>query len=149
MGEAQRLGLSQSEPVKLTKPNAQKLHRRETSTVPAAQTPPSTSAQARFLPDFEHDSENPMRVAVNTWSGELHYRDRISKQVVLLQQHYHLTNREAEVLEEIVRGNGVARIATKLFVSENTIRTHGKRLYVKLDIHKKQELLDLVEMFVP
>ncbi len=34
-------------------------------------------------------------------------------------------------------------------VSENTIRTHAKRIYAKLDIHKKQELLDLIESFDP
>lgn len=39
----------------------------------------------------------------------------------------------------------MARIAEELVVSENTIRTHMRRLYAKLDIHKKQELLDLLE----
>ena len=34
-------------------------------------------------------------------------------------------------------------------VSENTIRTHSKRIYTKLAIHKKQELLDLIESFEP
>lgn len=34
-------------------------------------------------------------------------------------------------------------------VSENTIRTHSKRIYTKLDIHKKQELLDLIDSFDP
>ena len=36
-----------------------------------------------------------------------------------------------------------------LFISENTMRTHSKRIYAKLDIHKKQELLDLIESFDP
>ena len=39
----------------------------------------------------------------------------------------------------------VARIAEMLVVSENTIRTHSKRIYAKLDIHKKQELLVLID----
>ena len=47
-------------------------------------------------------------------------------------------------MELIARGNTVARIAEDLVVTENTIRTHSKRIYAKLDIHKKQELLDLV-----
>ena len=42
-------------------------------------------------------------------------------------------------MELIARGNTVARIAEDLVVSENTIRTHSKRIYTKLDIHKKQE----------
>ena len=77
------------------------------------------------------------------------YLDRISKQAALLQQHYRLSARETEVMELIARGNTVARIAEDLVVSENTIRTHAKRIYAKLDIHKKQELLDLIESFDP
>lgn len=57
--------------------------------------------------------------------------------------------REAEVAELIARGNTVAHIAELLFVSENTVRTHSKRIYVKLDIHKRQELIALVESFEP
>ena len=57
--------------------------------------------------------------------------------------------RETEVMELIARGNTVARIAEDLVVTENTIRTHSKRIYAKLDIHKKQELLDLIESFDP
>ena len=75
------------------------------------------------------------------------YQDRISKQAALLQQHYRLSAREAEVMELIARGNTVSRIAEDLIVSENTIRTHSKRIYAKLDIHKKQQLLDLIDSF--
>ncbi len=77
------------------------------------------------------------------------FQDRISKQAALLRQHYRLSAREAEVMELIARGNTVARIAEDLVVSENTIRTHSKRIYAKLDIHKKQELLDLIDAFDP
>ena len=77
------------------------------------------------------------------------YQDRISKQAAALQRRYRLSAREAEVMELIARGNTVARIAEDLVVSENTIRTHSKRIYAKLDIHKKQELLDLIESFDP
>lgn len=50
-------------------------------------------------------------------------------------------------MELLARGNSVARIAEVLVVSENTIRTHSKRIYAKLSIHKRQELVDLVESF--
>lgn len=81
--------------------------------------------------------------------GEPLYRDRISKQAALLRQHYRLSARETEVMELIARGNSVARIAEDLVVSENTIRTHSKRIYAKLAIHKKQDLLDLIESYNP
>lgn len=77
------------------------------------------------------------------------YQDRVSKQCALVKKHYKLSDREAEVMELIARGNTVARIAETLLVSENTIRTHSKRIYTKLDIHRKQELADLVDSFDP
>ncbi len=43
----------------------------------------------------------------------------------------------------------VVRIAEELVISENTVRMHSKRIYAKLDIHKKQDLIDLVDSFDP
>lgn len=77
------------------------------------------------------------------------FRDRFSKQMAAVREFYGLSAREAEVAELIARGNTVAHIAELLFVSENTVRTHSKCIYVKLDIHKRQELIDLVESFEP
>lgn len=77
------------------------------------------------------------------------YQDRLSKQAALVRRAYRLSARETEVMELIARGNTVARIAEQLIVSENTIRTHSKRIYAKLDIHKRQELLELIESFDP
>ncbi|MDR1358332.1 MAG: LuxR C-terminal-related transcriptional regulator [Coriobacteriales bacterium] len=34
-------------------------------------------------------------------------------------------------------------------MSENTVRTHSRHIYTKLDIHKRQELLDLLESMDP
>lgn len=77
------------------------------------------------------------------------YRDRTSKQCAALSRHYRLSSREAEVMELLARGNTIPAIAEELVVSENTIRTHARRIYSKLAIHKRQELLDLVNAFTP
>ena len=71
-------------------------------------------------------------------------RDRTSKQCRALQEQYGLSSREAEVMELIARGNSMATIAERLVISENTVRTHAKHIYTKLDIHKRQELLDML-----
>ena len=107
------------------------------ATRPAAKAAPSAKADP---------AAKGKRVPV---ASEPFYQDRISKQAELLRQHYRLSARETEVMELIARGNTVARIAEDLVVSENTIRTHSKRIYTKLDIHKKQELLDLIDSFDP
>lgn len=71
-------------------------------------------------------------------------RDRTSKQCLALQERYSLSLRETEVMELIARGNSMASIAERLIISENTVRTHAKHIYTKLDIHKRQELLDML-----
>jgi len=72
-------------------------------------------------------------------------KDRISKKCLALKERYGLTSREAEIAEYIARGFSVASTAEKLVISENTIRAHSKHIYTKLDIHKRQELLDLLD----
>ena len=55
-----------------------------------------------------------------------------------------LTPREEEILELIAMGRSAKYIAEDLTISHNTTRTHIKHVYEKLNIHSKQELLDLV-----
>ena len=70
---------------------------------------------------------------------------RITLRCRILQEEYRLTSRETEIMELIVRGYSVARIAEEHVVSENTVRTHYKHIYAKLAIHKKQELIAMVD----
>ena len=62
-----------------------------------------------------------------------------------LSERYSLSNREAEVALLLAEGNTLKAVAENLTVSLDTVRTHAKNLYRKLDIHKRQELLDLIE----
>ena len=89
------------------------------------------------------------RPTEKTAVGPITYADKTAKQCALLQAHFKLTNREAEIVESIARGYTVSAIASHLSLSENTVRTHTKRLYTKLDIHKKQQLIELVQTFDP
>lgn len=56
-----------------------------------------------------------------------------------------LTLRETEVLELITKGNTVAAASRKLFISENTTRSHIKTIYRKAGVHSRQELIDVIE----
>jgi ATP/maltotriose-dependent transcriptional regulator MalT len=58
-----------------------------------------------------------------------------------------ISKREYDVLELMARGLSNQEIAEKLFVSQNTVKTHLANLFVKLDakrrteaIHKAKEL---------
>lgn len=42
-------------------------------------------------------------------------------------------------------GYDIPSIAKKLFISENTVRTHAKSLTSPLDVHSKQEVIALIE----
>lgn len=61
------------------------------------------------------------------------------------EQGRDLSARELEVVAMLLKGNSVAAISRKLFISENTTRGHTKRIYRKLDVHSRQELIDLFE----
>ena len=58
---------------------------------------------------------------------------------------YFLTEREAAVLGLLLAGRSAPYIAEQLCVSQNTVKTHVRHIYAKLDIHTRQELLDLVQ----
>lgn len=48
------------------------------------------------------------------------------------------------MLDLLAHGYDVPSIAKKLFISENTVRTHTKKVYTLLKVHSKQEIVDLV-----
>lgn len=56
-----------------------------------------------------------------------------------------LTDREGDVLRLLARGYTQRGIAESLCVTENTVRTHLRNLYRKLEVHSRQELLELLE----
>ncbi len=53
-----------------------------------------------------------------------------------------LTKREIEVVQLLLEGRSLRIIQETLFISEGTARTHTKRIYAKLGVHSKQELID-------
>ena len=59
-----------------------------------------------------------------------------------------LSARQTEVLDLLVHGYDVPSIAKKLFISENTVRTHTKKVYALLDVHSKREVVDLANALV-
>ena len=60
-------------------------------------------------------------------------------------RRFGLTPREGDVLRLLARGRTSPVIQEKLFLSHNTVKTHVRHIYAKMDIHSQQELIDIVE----
>ena len=56
-----------------------------------------------------------------------------------------LSTRESEVFRLLAMGYGTDRVASELCVTTNTVRVHTHNLYVKLGIHSRDELMELVD----
>ena len=54
-----------------------------------------------------------------------------------------ITRRELEILELIARGMSNREIADKLFVSENTVKTHSSRLFDKLSARRRTQAVQI------
>jgi DNA-binding NarL/FixJ family response regulator len=53
-----------------------------------------------------------------------------------------LTARELEVLELLSSGKSYSTIADQLFVDKETIKSHIKNIYLKLEVHSKAEAIE-------
>jgi len=52
-----------------------------------------------------------------------------------------LTRRETEILEQIATGKGRKRIAEELFIDLETVKSHIKNIYHKLNVHSKADAI--------
>src|SRR5579862_2415937 len=58
-----------------------------------------------------------------------------------------ITPRELEILELIAQGMSNSEIAEKLFVSENTVKTHSSRVFDKLGAKRRTQAVQLGKEF--
>lgn len=68
----------------------------------------------------------------------------IDERCSALGSQYGLSPREVEIMQMICKGRSKAYIAETLFIAESTVKGHSKHLYMKLDVHSKRELQDMV-----
>jgi ATP/maltotriose-dependent transcriptional regulator MalT len=59
------------------------------------------------------------------------------------QRQLGITKRELEILEHIAQGLSNREIANKLFVSENTVKTHSSRLFDKLSARRRTQAVQI------
>lgn len=62
----------------------------------------------------------------------------------VIAAEHQFTPRESEIFLLLAQGFTIPVISEKLFVSENTVKSHVKSIYQKLDVHVRSELIELV-----
>jgi DNA-binding CsgD family transcriptional regulator len=70
--------------------------------------------------------------------------DVLKSRISAVGVHFGLTKREEDVLGILAQGHSLVRVQQELFISEGTAITHRRKIYQKLNIHSKAELIDLV-----
>ena len=63
----------------------------------------------------------------------------------MIAAEYGLSPREREMLGYLAKGRNVEYISDTLSLSKETVRTHRRNLYRKIDIHAQQDLMSLLE----
>ncbi|ACV23688.1 response regulator containing a CheY-like receiver domain and an HTH DNA-binding domain [Slackia heliotrinireducens DSM 20476] len=64
----------------------------------------------------------------------------------LIAKTYRLTRRETEVLEQLAHGYSLASMADTMCISLNTMKMHMRNIYTKLDVHSRQDVIDMVDL---
>ena len=68
----------------------------------------------------------------------------LHERIELIDPRFGISSREAEVMELFASGRSANWIAEELVISKNTVRSHLRSVYTKLDVHNRQELLDFL-----
>lgn len=56
-------------------------------------------------------------------------------------QNSPLTKRETEILEEVANGKSRSKIAKQMFIDLETVKSHIKNIYVKLNVHSREDAI--------
>jgi DNA-binding CsgD family transcriptional regulator len=70
----------------------------------------------------------------------------LDERVSILAKEHDISGRGLEVLRLLAKGRTGTRIEQELYMSRGTVNTHMRRLYQMLNIHTRQDLLDMLDM---
>jgi DNA-binding NarL/FixJ family response regulator len=67
-----------------------------------------------------------------------YFQQKQKSSEILLQSN--LTEREKEILQLLIKGNSYKELAGRIFISVETLNSHIKNIYRKLNVHSRSEL---------
>ena len=65
--------------------------------------------------------------------------EHVANYTSVTDEDYHLTQREKEILGQLVKGFSYKMIAASLLISIETVKTHLRNIYEKLHVHNQSE----------
>lgn len=78
--------------------------------------------------------------AIEMPRGALTLEDKVD----IVAEEHGISGRALEVMLLLAQGRTATRIEQELYISRGTVNTYSHRLYQKLGVHSRQELLDLI-----
>jgi two-component system NarL family response regulator len=98
-------------------------------------------AKAYLLKDVQ--PEELFRCIRAVHAGEAYLQPKLAAKLAQRVQDEPLTEREAQILKLLAEGKSNRAIASSLSISESTVKSHLKTLFVKLDVTSRAEAIAL------
>jgi DNA-binding CsgD family transcriptional regulator len=67
------------------------------------------------------------------------------RKLAYISRQYNLSPRQSEVFELLARGRDVTYLTSYFDISQSTAKTHVANIYQKMDVHSRQEILDIID----
>lgn len=86
----------------------------------------------------------PLPAAASAETGTktiAHWHEKVD----YIGSQYDLSPRQMEILELLAKGRDVAYIVEKFHISRSTAKTHVYNIYRRLNVHSRQDLIDMIE----
>ncbi|MBR2836634.1 MAG: hypothetical protein IKE43_13110 [Coriobacteriales bacterium] len=87
----------------------------------------------------------PLQTAENILPDDEPHVTPFRSAIDTLAQEALLTQQERNVLFMLAQGRNAKSIADTMVLSSNTVRTHMRNVYAKVNVHSQQELIELVD----
>ncbi len=94
-------------------------------------------------PFDEKDLKTSVAIAIANYNMDS-TKEELSKERLDNMSHTPLSDKEFQVIQDIISGAGTSDIASKHFISINTVKYHLKNIYQKLEVSGKTELLSKI-----
>lgn len=91
-----------------------------------------------YRTDFKDAYETEEQIVVQQLEFDL---DRRLKEV---KENYGLTGRESDLAKLIYEGKSNSQIASELFISESTVKTHVYNMFRKMDVKNRMEVIRII-----